>query len=117
MSSMETGSSAMMTWGSSAMTRAIDTLWRSPNDGYFACWSTNGRYNNGRFRFTNAEYDAIIKEALTKTDFDERWELFAEAQMILAEEVVEIPIVFEQKNIIAYEQWSGMTAHPDGWGG
>jgi ABC-type transport system substrate-binding protein len=88
----------------------------SPNDGYFACWHTGGRYNKGRFRFDNAEYDAIIENALTLTDFEERKAAFWAAQEILAEEVAEIPIVFEQKNQIAYSQWHGMNAHPDGWG-
>ena len=88
----------------------------SPNDGYFALWHSDGRYNKGRFRWENAEYDAIIDEALTAVDFEDRKALFYAAQVILAEEVVEIPIVFEQKNQITSTEWRGTNAQPTGWG-
>jgi peptide/nickel transport system substrate-binding protein len=99
---------------------ALVTEWTrygpSPNDGYYACWHSEGRYNMGRFRFYNEEYDSLIEEALTIMDMDERKELFWDAQEILAEEVAEIPIVYEQKNLIGRSEWHGMNARPDGWG-
>jgi oligopeptide transport system substrate-binding protein len=62
-----------------------------PNS-FLDMWLTGG--GNNDTRWSNAEYDRLIREAGRSADLDKRLELFQQAEVILMEEMPIIPIYF-----------------------
>jgi peptide/nickel transport system substrate-binding protein len=92
----------------------------SPNDGFGNYFHTRdeaaGWGLDNYFGFSNAEVDALVEEALTISDFDDRKALYDQVQEILAEEIATLEMAFEQKLQLSYSDWHGLTATPEGLG-
>lgn len=69
-------------------------------------------FNMGFYK--NEEYDAILEEARTTLDHDKRMELYAEAQIILMNEVPVIPIDHESQIVATSNRLENFKLHPSG---
>lgn len=64
--------------------------------------------------YDNPEVNAVLDEALTKTDYDELSALWKEAQRLIFEDVVGIPLYFEYSYSVTRDHISGYVPP---WGG
>ncbi|MCI2154447.1 MAG: ABC transporter substrate-binding protein [Solobacterium sp.] len=69
-------------------------------------------YSRNFFRYSNPDYDAIIKEALEETDEDKRAELYKEAQKILTEDAAAVWTTDPNNVVACRKDLKGYTAYP-----
>lgn len=62
--------------------------------------------------YQNADLDALLAQAGTSTDLDERTALYAEALTILAEDAVVVPVFNTKETIVTSSSVSGFAQHP-----
>jgi peptide/nickel transport system substrate-binding protein len=74
-------------------------LWRNDPHMLSLLWRTDGSAFTWS-HYSNPEFDAIVDEAVQLGDLEERLELYREAQRILMEDAVSLPI-YDQMNIMA----------------
>ena len=74
-------------------------LWRNDPHMLSLLWRTDGSAFTWS-HYSNPEFDAIVDEAVRLTDVEQRFALYAEAQAILMEDAVSLPI-YDQMNIMA----------------
>jgi oligopeptide transport system substrate-binding protein len=74
-------------------------------------WVTDGGNNDANY--SNAEYDALIKEAITGSG-DRRYEAMAEAEAILAEELPIYPMYHPSRNLVIKPKVKGLASYPVG---
>lgn len=68
-----------------------------------------------RTGFENEEYDELIKNGKAETDEEKRWEYLYEAEELLAEEMIAIPIRYYNTVVLESEDISGILRHPVGY--
>jgi oligopeptide transport system substrate-binding protein len=76
-----------------------------PNS-FLDLWVTGGGNNDSRW--SNAEYDRLIREAGRTTDLQKRLEVFQQAEAILLDEVPILPVYF-------YTRVYGLSPSVQGW--
>ena len=75
-------------------------------------WVTNG--GNNEMKYSNAEYDALIKEAKTTTDEAEKYEALRKAEDILMEDMPLIPLYYYTKVRAIKEDLKDVQVSPTG---
>lgn len=68
-----------------------------------------------RTGFSNPEYDELITKGKTETDEEKRWEYLYEAEKLLAEEMVAMPIRYYNTVVLEAEGVEGILRHPVGY--
>ncbi|MFD2130594.1 peptide ABC transporter substrate-binding protein [Pseudogracilibacillus auburnensis] len=68
-----------------------------------------------RTGWSNEEYDALIAKGKSEADEEKRWEALFEAEKLLAEELVVIPIRFYNTVVLEADGVSGILRHPVGY--
>lgn len=68
-----------------------------------------------RTGWSNEEYDALIVKGKSEADEEKRWEALFEAEKLLAEELVAIPIRFYNTVVLEADGVSGILRHPVGY--
>lgn len=68
-----------------------------------------------RTGFSSKEYDEIIKKGQTELHEEKRWEYLYEAEKILAEEMIAIPIRYYNTVVLEAEGVTGILRHPVGY--
>jgi oligopeptide transport system substrate-binding protein len=74
-------------------------------------WVTDGGNNDANY--SNAEYDALIREAITGSG-DRRYEAMAEAEAIIAEDLPIYPMYHPSRNLVINPQVKGLATFPVG---
>ena len=80
---------------------------------YMGMWITNNSNNYGFW--SNAEYDAIIKDCTTGayiSDYDARWEALLQAEAIVMKEAVIAPLYTKANANLINSNVSGVEFHP-----
>ncbi len=73
---------------------------------YLDLWITDGGNNHGKW--SNAEYDALIKAAYMEKDVEKRTQELLDAEKIIAEEVPIGPMYYRQKDYICSDKLVGV---------
>lgn len=68
-----------------------------------------------RTGYENDEYDELIAQGKSETDDEKRWEYLYEAEEMLAEEMIAIPIRYYNNVALESEDISGILRHPVGY--
>lgn len=68
-----------------------------------------------RTGWSNAEYDELIAKGKSETDEEKRWEYLLEAEKLLAEEMIAIPIRYYNTVVLEADGVSGILRHPVGY--
>lgn len=68
-----------------------------------------------RTGFSNPEYDELIAKGKTETDEEKRWEYLYEAEKLLAEEMVAMPIRYYNTVVLEADGVEGILRHPVGY--
>lgn len=68
-----------------------------------------------RTGWENEEYDELIKNGKSETDEEKRWEAMYEAEKLLAEEMIVMPLRFYNNVALEAEGVSGILRHPVGY--
>ncbi|RDW22250.1 oligopeptide ABC transporter substrate-binding protein [Oceanobacillus arenosus] len=68
-----------------------------------------------RTGWSNAEYDALIVKGKTETDEEKRWENLYEAEKLLADEMIIMPIRYYNTVVLEADGVSGILRHPVGY--
>lgn len=68
-----------------------------------------------RTGWSNAEYDELIAKGKSETDEEKRWEYLYEAEKMLAEEMIIIPIRYYNTVVLEADGVSGILRHPVGY--
>lgn len=68
-----------------------------------------------RTGWSNEEYDALIEKGKTETDEEKRWEYLYEAEKLLAEEMIIMPIRYYNTVVLEADGVSGILRHPVGY--
>lgn len=68
-----------------------------------------------RTGWSNAEYDELIAKGKTETDEEKRWEYLYEAEKLLAEEMIIMPIRYYNTVVLEAEGVTGILRHPVGY--
>ncbi|MFC3039261.1 peptide ABC transporter substrate-binding protein [Virgibacillus xinjiangensis] len=68
-----------------------------------------------RTGWSNEEYDELIEKGKTETDEEKRFEYLYEAEKMLAEEMVAMPIRYYNTVVLEAEGVSGILRHPVGY--
>lgn len=73
-----------------------------------------GSYMN-RTGFESEEYDELIHKGKTETDEGQRWEYLYEAEQLLADEMIAMPVRYYNNVTLEKEGISGVLRHPVGY--
>ncbi len=68
-----------------------------------------------RTGFSSEEYDDLIKKGQTELDEEKRWEYLYEAEKLLAEEMIAIPIRYYNTVVLEADGITGILRHPVGY--
>ncbi|MFD2044441.1 peptide ABC transporter substrate-binding protein [Ornithinibacillus salinisoli] len=68
-----------------------------------------------RTGFSSAEYDELIAKGKSETDEEQRWEYLYEAERMLAEEMIAMPIRYYNTVVLEAEGVNGILRHPVGY--
>ncbi|WP_156290888.1 peptide ABC transporter substrate-binding protein [Oceanobacillus salinisoli] len=68
-----------------------------------------------RTGFSSAEYDELIEKGKSEVDPETRWEYLYEAEKMLADEMIAIPIRYYNTVVLEAEGVSGILRHPVGY--
>ncbi|AXI10613.1 peptide ABC transporter substrate-binding protein [Oceanobacillus sp. 143] len=68
-----------------------------------------------RTGWSNAEYDELIEKGKTETDEEKRWQYLYEAEKLLAEEMIIMPIRYYNTVVLEADNISGILRHPVGY--
>ncbi|MUK89670.1 peptide ABC transporter substrate-binding protein [Ornithinibacillus sp. L9] len=68
-----------------------------------------------RTGFSSAEYDELIEKGKSETDEEQRWEYLYEAERMLAEEMIAMPIRYYNTVVLEADGVSGILRHPVGY--
>ncbi|WP_187695460.1 peptide ABC transporter substrate-binding protein [Oceanobacillus piezotolerans] len=68
-----------------------------------------------RTGFSSEEYDELITNGKTETDEEARWEYLSEAEKMLADEMIAIPIRYYNTVVLEADGVSGILRHPVGY--
>ncbi|MFD1334621.1 peptide ABC transporter substrate-binding protein [Oceanobacillus iheyensis] len=68
-----------------------------------------------RTGWSNEEYDALIEKGKTETDEEQRYEYLYEAERLLAEEMVAMPIRYYNTVVLEADHVEGILRHPVGY--
>ncbi|GGA64412.1 peptide ABC transporter substrate-binding protein [Ornithinibacillus halotolerans] len=68
-----------------------------------------------RTGFSNAEYDELIAKGKSETDEQKRWEYLYEAERLLAEEMIAMPIRYYNTVVLEADGVEGILRHPVGY--
>ena len=68
-----------------------------------------------RTGFSSEEYDDLIKKGQTELDEKKRWEYLYEAEKLLAEEMIAIPIRYYNTVVLEADGITGILRHPVGY--
>ncbi len=73
---------------------------------YLDLWITGGGNNHGKW--SNAEYDALIKSAYSEGDLEKRTQMLLDAEKIIVEEVPIGPMYYRQRDYICSDKLEGV---------
>ena len=76
-------------------------------------WVTNGGNNDAKW--SNSEYDALIKKVKLSNNQEERFKLMHEAESILMDEMPIIPIYFNKVSYLMDTRLNGAYTMPLGY--
>lgn len=68
-----------------------------------------------RTGFSNADYDELIAKGRSETDEEARWENLYEAEKLLAEEMIAVPIRYYNTVVLEADEVEGILRHPVGY--
>ncbi|PAV31344.1 oligopeptide ABC transporter substrate-binding protein [Virgibacillus profundi] len=68
-----------------------------------------------RTGFSSEEYDELIEKGKSETDQEKRWEYLYEAEKMLAEEMIAVPIRYYNTVVLQADGVSGILRHPVGY--
>ncbi|MFA1822461.1 peptide ABC transporter substrate-binding protein [Virgibacillus oceani] len=68
-----------------------------------------------RTGFSSEEYDELIENGKAETDEEQRWEYLYEAERMLADEMIAMPIRYYNTVVLESEEVSGILRHPVGY--
>src|SRR5699024_7965892 len=68
-----------------------------------------------RTGFSREEYDDLIKKGQTELDEEKRWEYLYEAEKLLAEEMIAIPIRYYNTVVLEADGITAILRHPVGY--
>lgn len=68
-----------------------------------------------RTGFESDEYDELIEHGKSETDEEKRWEYLYEAENMLADEMIAIPVRYYNNVVLESEDISGILRHPVGY--
>lgn len=74
---------------------------------------TNSSMN--QTEWSNAEYDQLIADAKNETDAQKRWDIMLEAEKLLIDESILIPLHFYTRSTLEKPNVSGILRHPVGY--
>src|SRR5690625_3709818 len=75
---------------------------------------TSDSYMN-RTGFASEEYDELIENGKSETDEEQRWEYLYEAERLLADEMIAMPIRYYNTVALESDEVSGILRHPVGY--
>ncbi|MFC2948892.1 peptide ABC transporter substrate-binding protein [Virgibacillus sediminis] len=68
-----------------------------------------------RTGWSNEEYDELIEKGKTETDEEKRYEYLYEAEKMLAEEMIAMPVRYYNTVVLEADEVSGILRHPVGY--
>lgn len=73
-------------------------------------------YNGGRHSYFNAEYDALVAAADADPDWDKRYELYGQAEQVMIDNAMIIPVVHPIQKFVISDRLSGEAVEPNAQG-
>ena len=73
-------------------------------------------YNGGRHNYHNADYDKLVKEADSSLDWDKRVKLYAQAEQVLIDNAMIVPLVHPITVAVVSDKLTGEAVEPNKFG-
>jgi peptide/nickel transport system substrate-binding protein/oligopeptide transport system substrate-binding protein len=73
-------------------------------------------YNGGRHGYFIPEYDALVAQADSESDWDTRYDLYAQAEQIMIDQGLIVPLVHPVTTAVISDQLGGDASQPNALG-